>query len=330
MFPEIRVRNTQAVVKDENHNAFTDLCRYRDSIYLTFRSCPDGHGIAPSSYIRVLKSEGAGKWREVCVFSVPDRDTRDPHFLVFNEQLFVYTGTWNATPDGIARRDLNEHVGYCVHSEDGAEWSDPVELTSTRGCYIWRAAAFDGKAYLCGRRRSGFASLPDEEAEWALQESAMLRSDNGLDWEQCGFFQETYGDETAFVFDEKGSVTAVSRCKRWTQPATVCRSEPPYEEWERTTLDRNIGGPMLARWGNFLLTGGRREVTEDDPTTVLYWLDEVSLAEAVVLESKGDNSYPGFVEIDTQHALVSYYSSHEGAGDPLFPAAIYVAELELE
>jgi len=27
-------------------------------------------------------------------FSVAKRDTRDPHFLVFKDKLFVYTGTW--------------------------------------------------------------------------------------------------------------------------------------------------------------------------------------------------------------------------------------------
>ncbi len=330
MLPNINLVSVRAVARDANHNAFTDLVRFGDSLYLTFRTCPDGHGIAPTSSIRVLRSANGSDWEEVHRFSVENRDTRDPHFLVFNDTLFVYSGTWDATPDGIVRREMNEHVGYCVRSGDGVDWSDPVELASTRGHYIWRAAAYGGKAYLCGRRKSGFVSLPSKRSEWAIQESAMLASDDGVEFETVGLFQDSYGDETAFVFADNGEVVALVRCRNPDQPAYICRSAPPFEEWERVQIDRNIGGPMLNRWGNFLLAGGRRSMTDDDPSTVLYWLEEERLEEALVLPSGGDCSYPGFVEIDAQHALVGYYSSHEGSGDPPAPASVYVAEIELE
>ena len=84
---------------------------------------------------------------------------------------------------------------------------------------------------------------------------------------------------------------------------------------------------MLSRWGNFLIAGGRREILDNDPKAVLYWLEEDKLIEALELPSGGDCSYPGFLEIDPGHALVSYYSSHEGNGEPPFPAAIYVADI---
>jgi hypothetical protein len=46
--------------------------------------------------------------------------------------------------------------------------------------------------------------------------------------------------------------------------------------------------------------------------------------------SGGDNSYPGFVELDENNALLSYYSSHEkdGQGRPM--TAIYLAQLAKE
>ncbi len=316
-------------MSDENHNAFTDLCGFKGRYYLTFRSS-DGHRISPCGSIRVLRSEDASHWEEVTSFSVEGRDTRDPHFLVFNDTLFVYSGTWDASPEAVERRELNDQVGYTVWSKDGTSWNGPEKMESTRGHYIWRSAAFGDKAYLCGKRKSGFVTLPNPEEEWPLRQSVMLSSSDGFNWSEAGVFQDTYGDETAFVFDRNGSVTALVRAVGSTERSFICRSDPPYDEWERHTLDRKVGGPMISVWGNYLLAGGRRTIKEGDPKTVLYWLDGNDLVEAAELPSAGDNSYPGFIELDPGRGLLSYYSSHEGSGDPLFPASIYIAELSLE
>jgi hypothetical protein len=46
------------------------------------------------------------------------------------------------------------------------------------------------------------------------------------------------------------------------------------------------------------------------------------------LPSGGDNSYPGFVALDSRHGVVSWYSSHEKkAGKAI--TAIYMADLEI-
>ena len=44
------------------HNAFTDLTVFHDRYYLTFRSCPDGHPVHPTSSIIVLGSSDARTW----------------------------------------------------------------------------------------------------------------------------------------------------------------------------------------------------------------------------------------------------------------------------
>ena len=48
-----------------------------------------------------------------------------------------------------------------------------------------------------------------------------------------------------------------------------------------------------------------------------------------MLPSDGDNSYPGFVELDPTHGLVSWYSSHEKDDSGKTITAIYVADLEV-
>jgi len=323
--PDVRVTEVRQVYHNGEHNAFTDLTYWRDTYWLTFRTCPDGHMVHPTSAIIVLSSEDTKQWKEVHRFSVAKRDTRDPHFLIFQDKLFVYTGTWYSGDTTLPRDqyDVNKHLGYAVWTTNGATWQGPRQLEGTYGHYIWRAAAYGGKAYLCGRRNRAYAQVSGERD---IIESAMLESNDGLIWRYHSLFQETHGDETAFCFGEDGSLTGVSR--RGSAPAQLVKSRPPYTEWQRTDLSEYIGGPLLTRWGGRWVVGGRRN-TDEGPRTVLYWLVEDTLHPFAQLPSGGDNSYPGFVELSPEHAIVSWYSSHEKDANGNTKTAIYMADLIL-
>lgn len=324
--PQVRVTAVRRIYHNGEHNAFTDLCRFHGRLFLTFRSCPDGHMVHPTSSIVVLSSPDGIEWHEVHRFRVPQRDTRDPHFLSFQDRLFVYTGTWYSgeTTLPLEDYDLNKHLGYAAWSGDGTTWHSPILLEGTFGHYIWRAATYGGKAFLCGRRKIDFAEGPRGEGRQV--ESLMLESDDGLIWRKRATFQEIAGDETAFLFQPDGSLLAIGRRGRTT--AQLLKSEPPYVEWKRTELAQSIGGPLLVKWGDRYVVGGRK-TTEAGPTTALYWLVDDKLSQFAELPSGGDNSYPGFVELSGGRALVSYYSSHErdSFGQPF--TAIYLAELEI-
>lgn len=318
----IQVGPIQTVCQDENHNAFTDLFRYRGRYYLAFRSCRDGHAVAGTARVVILSSEDAEDWTEAFSFTVAGRDPRDPHFIEFKGSLFVYTGTWLVPEDG-QPLNLNDHLGYAVWTEDGKDWKAPRLLEGTYGHYLWRAAVYGERAYLCGRRRSVFESEIESEREPLTIESAMLESDDGLVWRFRAFFAEEYGDETAVLFEQDGSILAIVRDGEGKR-ARVCRSAPPWEAWSRTPLDRNVGGPLLARWGDRYLVGGRKQNADREPRMALYWLVDDELVEVAELPSGGDCSYPGFVQLDEDRALLSYYSSHEG------PTSIYLTELRLQ
>ena len=77
------------------------------------------------------------------------------------------------------------------------------------------------------------------------------------------------------------------------------------------------------------MVGGRKTLDSSRPVTTLYWLVDDALEEIMDLPSGGDNSYPGFVELSPDRALVSYYSSHEGSGTSLAPSGIYLADLRM-
>lgn len=328
--PQVKVTSVRRIFSNGEHNAFTDLCQYHGALYLTFRSCPEGHMVHPSAYVLVMRSQDQGAtWQEAERFSVPDRDTRDPHFLVFHDKLFVYSGTWYSGPQTIPKSeyDLNKMLGFAVWTEDGQKWNGPTMLEGTFGFYIWRSATFGGKAYLSGRRKPGFEITARGEGEEV--EDLMLESDDGLIFRKCSVFQDRGGDETAFRFDSDGSVLAIVRHAD-NGNATLANSKPPYATWERTDLGRSVGGPLLVKWGEHLLVGGRRITKEEGPKMVLSWLTGGQLHDFAVLPSGGDNSYPGFAELSPTHALISYYSSHEqdAAGKPL--TAIYMADLAIE
>jgi outer membrane protein assembly factor BamB len=327
--PKVSVLNVRRAFHDGHHNAFTDMCRFNGQLYLTFRSCPDGHMVHPTSSILVLVSNDGAEWKVVHQFSVPERDTRDPHFLIFQDKLFVYTGTWYSGKTTIAQSDydLNKHLGYAAWTEDGSQWTSPIMLEGTFGHYIWRAATDGTKAYLCGRRKPNFEVLARGEPREV--ESLMLESDDGLIWRKRAVFQETVGDETAFLFEPDGSILGIGRHGEG-KAAQLLRAQPPYTDWDRQSLDRPVGGPLLTKWGERIVVGGRK-TTEQGPRTALYWLDQTdNLVEFAELPSDGDNSYPGFIEISPNRALVSYYSSHEQDASGKSITAIYLAELALE
>ena len=318
--PAVRVENIRRAFHNGEHNAFTDLIRWRGKFWLAFRSSPDGHGVFASASVIVLTSDDAKTWRQAHRFSVFERDTRDPHFLIFQDKLFVYTGTAHVGKEGKRHTDWNAHFGYATWTSDGSTWAPAKALEGTYGHYIWRAAAHGDKAYLCARRWREHNEVPGR----STMEAALLESEDGLRWRFAGFIQETLGNETAMLFQPDGTLLTVSRATR--DDSVLGRTRAPFQEWNRQKLDGYIGGPMLARWGDRLVVGGRRTVPAG-PTTTLLWLEGTQLMPFAELPSGGDNSYPGFVELDDGRGLVSWYSTHEkdAGGKPI--SAIYLADL---
>ena len=49
--PAVSITNVRCLTNDANHNAFTDLIWFRGHIYLTYRSCPDGHSAVSYTHL---------------------------------------------------------------------------------------------------------------------------------------------------------------------------------------------------------------------------------------------------------------------------------------
>ena len=329
MSARIAVQSVEKIFSDSNHNAFTDLCRFNDEYYLTFRSCPDGHMIYASSKIVVFSSTDTVSWNKRFEFSAPERDVRDPHFLVFGDTLFVYSGTWPTQEGNRNFRDMGNHLGYCGWTRNGEEWHGPVAMESTRGFYIWRAATNGTMAYLNGRRvKPGTKTVANSSLELDI-EGCLLCSEDGLEWRLAAQLPGSSGNETAFLFEDDGEILALAR--GWQEEhAHVLSAKPPFLEWRETKLDRQIGGPLLAKWHDVYIAAGRETRAPGDRITALYLLEGSNLVKIGDLPSGGDSSYPGFVATDERSALLSFYSSHEGSGTNLAPSSIYLARLTYE
>jgi len=315
----MRLIGVRRLVEDGNHNAFTDLTRFKDQYYLTFRSCPDGHMIFPSSSIIIMRSLDGRDWERVHQFNVEGRDVRDPHFLNTGEKLFVYSGAWPVTQGDSRAKDYADLRSYFCYSLDGTDWSGTIEIEGGKGYYCWRTARFEDTYYLCGKRyweSLGFDLSRDPDG----RQSVLLESRDAVHWREAALFLDKFGDETAFAFDSSGNLTAIVRTVG-RRGAYLCRSQPPYNHWRRVELANNIGGPLLVEINDRYLVGGRL-ATDEGPRTTLFWLEGDELQPCLTLPSGGDNSYPGFVELKPGKGLLSYYSTHEGQTN------VYLAELE--
>lgn len=295
---ELTLGEVRVAFGDGTHCAFTDMCSFRGSVYIAFRSSPKGHLVTTDAEIVILRSrDGGERFVEVHRFRLAGRDPRDPHLLVFREKLWVYTGAW-LSPDSEyygfnGDIDINDMLGFAVHSSDGSLWSEPKQLEGTQSHYCWRVAAQGGLAYMSARRRRGFlpgrAESPPEDIECVL-----LESDDGLRFRVVGFFAEEHADETAFLFEPDGAILGLVRGVPGAPDTRVVRSMWPYNQWERARTGVSVGGPLLFRWNGRVFAGGRR--TEGDQTSTWLWeLDELEATLTPVLElpSAGDCSYPG-------------------------------------
>ena len=61
----------------------------------------------------------------------------------------------------------------------------------------------------------------------------------------------------------------------------------------------------------------------------MYWLVDGKLQEFAELPSGGDTSYPGFIQLSKNKAVMSWYSSHEKDDRGKTITAIYMADLEI-
>src|SRR5262249_39011557 len=85
------VTNQHIVYRDGLHNENTDLIRWNDKTYLVFRGGETAQLGSPKARLKVYESSDAGDtWKLNAEIFMPDRDIRDPKFVIEDDKLVIY------------------------------------------------------------------------------------------------------------------------------------------------------------------------------------------------------------------------------------------------
>ncbi len=282
------------------HNAFTDLIRFDDRWWCTFREAR-GHGGSVGK-VRVIVSDDGEDWQSAALVEQQGVDLRDPKISVTPDgRLMLIMG--GSVYEGTTYKTRAPRVAF---SDDGHQWTAPKKLLA-EDHWLWRVTWHKGWAWSVSKMGEG--SNP--------RRGMLYRSRDGLEWEWITEFRLPNNiwnaSETTLRFVPDEELIALTR------PHWIGTSKPPYTEWKWTKMESRIGGPNFIRLPNGNLWAAARRYGER-ATTVLARMTRDSYEPVLTLPSGGDCSYPGLVWHDGL-LWMSYYSSHEGK------TSIYLAKI---
>jgi len=314
---EVEVVSVQRIWGQAPHSAFTDLVRFRDSWFCTFRE-GESH-VSYDGSIRVISSSDGETWSSTAHISGrPEQDLRDPKLVVAPDGRLMVLGLDRR----LQGEDRYEFFSWVAFSEDGSNWSDPVEVGEA-DVFMWRVTWNQGVAYATGYTdRRAFSHRSNREELVRL-----YRSEDGTQFDPYVnyLFERGSPSEASIVFQEDETAVCLLRRDGGDNSAQIGTSAPPYDHWNWKDLGLPIGGPHLVSLPDGRLVGsGRLRLEDKESRTALWWLDPDAgtATEILRLPSGGDTSYAGMV-FHEDLLWVSYYSTHEEK------TSIYLAKVSL-
>lgn len=325
----------------EPYSMCTDLLRYRDRWFCTFREGQSHWGEHDHGVIRIIVSEDGEQWAAAARLVQDGADLRDPKLSIM--------------PDGrlmlICFRRFNPNHGrdetnFVYFSSDGYAWDGGHEI-EVGGPYrwLWRVEWHEGRAY-------GITYGGDPVDPWNPQRSAarLMVSTDGLTYRPLldPVTPVDYGfSESTVRFLPDGTAIAVSRTLG--NGGAIGTAAAPYDQWQwsrvvddatreadEDTHDidyHNLGGPDLIPLpdGRIVVAGRYSRVDGAGTAVYVYTADDLRLQPVALAIGdhripRGDSwhcSYPGLVWHEDL-LWMSYYHP-----DPDGRKAIYLARTEM-
>lgn len=297
------------------HNAFTDLIRFQDRWYCTFRE-GDAH-VGGDGKLRVLESADGRAWKSAALLSEKGIDLRDPKLSITADgRLMMVAG--GSVYDGKTLLGLQPRVAF---SRNGTEWT-PTKRILAEGDWLWRVTWHGGKCYGVSYDVPAKSGKADPGADWKLK---LVVSTDGEKYDLVTHLDVPgRPNETTLRFLPGGEMVALVRREGGNTKGWAGTSKPPYKEWSWKELPARIGGPNFVLHKNEPTVAAVR-LYDKKVRTALCLFDAAAgtMEETLALPSGGDTSYAGLVWHDGL-LWVSYYSSHEGK------SAIYLARLKAQ
>jgi len=310
------------------HNAFTDLIRWHDKWWCTFREADKHVGGADNGKIRVIESTDGDKWKSAALIDEQGIDLRDPKFsLTPDDRLMIVAG--GSVYDGKTLKGRRPRVMF---SKDGQSWTNPERVLLEHD-WLWRATWFNGQCYgttydvftrttPAAKEAAETGKAPSGPAEWKLR---LVTSKDGVNFETVSHLDvPSHPNETTVRFLPDGEMIALTRREGHNKHGWIGRSKPPYKEWTWKETEYRFGGPNFIILPNGSMWAGSRCFPDGGSakTCVARMTADGAYQPMLVLPSGGDNSYPGLVWHDNL-LWMSYYTSHEGK------TSIYLAKIKL-
>lgn len=281
------------------HSAFTDLIEWKGQLVCAFR---EGRGhVSSDGKIRILTSTDGADWKPSALIDLKGFDLRDAGLTTAPDGRLMLIGGASPRPKDHDRTPTGSFVAF---SDDAATWTKP-QIISEPGRWLWRVTWHEGNAY-------GVLY----EAGSADRTSSLLVSKDGVKYRKLvpKLLDNGRPTEAVIRFANDGTMICLQRRdgKAPLNTAMLGVSKPPYTDWTWDDLGQFFGGPNLIQSPTDEWIAAGRIVRDNQPKTVLAWLDveNKSLEPFLELPSGGDTSYPGLVWRDGV-LWVSYYSSHE-------------------
>ncbi len=290
------------------HNAFTDLVRWHERWYCTFRE-GQSH-VSEEGDVRVISSADGEKWESASLLHASGADLRDPKLSVTPDGRLMLLGGLRTWPP----KHEPSMQSWVSFSTDGTTWTTRQKVLG-EGQWLWRVTWHAGVAYGIAY---GGKDPQHKETDW---DSRLVRSKDAINWEEVAAFQSVPGlTEATLQFDAKGRMYCIHRRDAGTRTALLGTSEPPYTQWTWRDTGFHFGGPTLlnvkGQWwaaGRWMVGGARTALARVD-------FEKGTIEPVLYFPSGGDNSYPALV-VDGDDVWMSYYSSHEKK------TAIYLAKI---
>jgi len=300
-----------------NHNAFTDLIKFKGKFYCAFR---EGTGHVPTAVtgvgdgtIRILVSGDGTAWESAALLKRDGFDLRDAKISETPDGRLLVTMGGSVYIDGNLVKRIPQ---YSLSDTDGAAFSDPAdavidESVINGGDWLWRVTWYKGVGY-------GVIYQYNTEPDW---NAWLVKTTDAVHYEKVAKLEVPgHPNEATVRFAPDGTMRILVRREADTCHAFIGKAAFPFDQWEWTDTGESLGGPnMIFLPDGTLFAGGRVK-----GKTGLGIIDEAGIFHsAMTLPSSGDNSYPGFW-IEGNNLMISYYSSHEGK------TSIYLTWIPLE
>lgn len=299
------------------HNAFTDLIRFKNCYYCSFREGA-GHVFGKDGVVRILKSSDGENWTDIALLDKQGFDLRDPKLSVTPDGriMVIMGGSMYENGKLLGRKP---HVSFSDRTGENFSAPEKINIDSeivSWSDWTWRVTWFKKIGYTVD-----YQIGPEEGKNPTIL--YLLKTKDGINYEKVSEIElDGFPNETTLRFDKKGTLFALIRRELEDKMGVLALSKPPYTSWNYIKLNFRLGGPnFIFDKDEKLIVGSR--AYEDGTHTGLFVGDKSgNLKKVLRLPSGGDTSYPGLV-LEKDKLMVSYYSSHEGK------SAIYIAKIPL-